>query len=534
MADSKYRSIKTIIGSTLAFILLLSFSVQAQDNRIINTHSWQYEYIKRLQQRGHLLQLNPTDLPYAQKDIKAALSDINEQSLDDKEQRWVDLLNNRFKERPLNVDSMRVGGALSGGARRSSSGRLSVIDPGSDAKPILPRAELKGYLEWKKWIGQAGLTFDWFYDVDPVGLDQARRLYMRSEEAYLGYNSKRVDLYVGRFDNHWSVFNRQGGFLTDNPRSFDQIQFTFGSPKLSFSSIFGEMDNLGSDNIFDGRSYELGAYRRYLFLHRLDWSPVPNLKLSFIEGELYFSQTASIQMRNLLPLHFIFFESYNKPMNNNSNMMLGGSLWYQTGPLTLFFQGMIDDVDIPSQDKDPVQYPLPFTMNSSITIADVAGRFDVGLETDIVGANVYRSGRYQDQWTYAQRGLATNFSDYIRTKVYTTFYPSWLEGLKLEPAMTVYWKGTEDLRDLRTPVEEDGSPIPAVLAGRVERTVRPSLYLRYQPMGNNWFGISNDVRFNWWLDADMGVNIVDNYSNIEGLESTEFVGLFRLFGQITF
>lgn len=515
--------------------LLIPFLGQAQDNRFINTHSWQYEYIQRLQQRGYLLQLNPTDLPYTFKDIRNSLDRLSVSELSEVEKRWYRMLDESFKGRPTNIDSMRVGGGINTGARHSSSERLNVDDPLGEGEVILPRTEFLGYLEWKNWIGQAGLNFDWFYDIDPDGLDQARRLYMRSEETYFGYNGEKFDLHVGRFDNQWSLYDRQGAFLTDNPRSFDQIQLRFGSSKLSFSSILGELDNMSSDSTFTGRSFELGAVRRYLFLHRLDWSPLPNLKLSFVEGELYFSQTASIQMRNLLPLHFLFFESYNRPMNNNSNIMLGGSVWYQTGSLTLFFQVMIDDVDIKSQDgpNDP-KHPLPFTVNSSITIADVAKQFDIGLEADLVGTNTYRSGRYQDQWTFAQRGIATNFSDYIRTKVYTTFYPNWMRGLKIEPALTLYWKGTEDLRGLRTPFELDGSPMPAILANTVERTLRPSLYLRYQPMSTTLFDPSKDIRFNFWVDADMGVNFVENYYNVEGVTDRRFIGLFRFFGEVTF
>jgi hypothetical protein len=509
----------------------------AQDNRLVNTHSWQYEYIQRLQQRGYMLQLNPTDLPYAEKDITKALSEIDEESLDEKEQRWVHLLARRFEERPVNVDSMRVGGLFSGGARHSSSDRLNVINPSGSGEILLPRGKLNGYLEWKNWIGQAGITFDWFYDIDPDGLDTANRLYIRSEETYFGYNGNRIELYVGRFDNQWSTYGRRGAFLTDNPRSFDQIQLKFGSSKLSFSSILGELDNMSPDSTFTGRSFELGSYRRYLFMHRLDWSPTPNLKLSFMEGELYFSPTAGISIRNLIPLHFLFFESHNSPMNNNSNLMLGGSVWYQTGNWTFYVQGMLDDLVV--EDRDELReennlIPTTYTINSSIKVTDIANTFDLGLEADLVGANAYRSFRYQDQWTYAQRGLATNFSDYIRTKAYAIFYPNWLEGLTVEPAVTFYYKGTEDLRDLRTSTEADGSQIPGILAGTVERTIRPSLYLRYQPVGTNLFGSSNDVRFNFWIDADMGINFNDNYQNIEGAGNRRFIGLFRLFGQFTF
>jgi hypothetical protein len=109
-----------------------------------------------------------------------------------------------------------------------------------------------------------------------------------------------------------------------------------------------------------------------------------------------------------------------------------------------------------------------------------------------------------------------------------------MEGLKVEPAVTLYYKGTEDLRDLRTSTEPDGSQIPSILAGTLERTVRPSLNVRYQPMGTTVFNPKHDIRFNFWVDADMGVNITDNHNNIKGATNRRFIGLFRLFGQFAF
>lgn len=526
------------LSLALLFLFVFISLSHAQENRLVNTHSWQYEYINRLQQRGYLLELNPTDFPYAHREVREALEEVKVPELGTRERQWYDLLSQNFENLPDNIDGMRLGGVFEGGARHSSSARLNVIDPAGEGEILLPRGRVNGYLEWNRWIGQAGFTFDLFYDVDPVGLDVGRRIYSRGEETYLGYNGDRIDLYIGRFDNHWSLYDRKGGFLTDNPRSFDQIQFKFGTSKLSFSSILGEMDNMAEDGTFNGHSYDLGAYRRYLFLHRLDWSPVPNLKLSFIEGELYFSQTASISIRNLIPLHLLFFESHNAPMNNNSNLLIGGSIWYQTGPLTVYLQGMIDDFVV--EDRKELQeenkfIPTTYTINSSITLAGLTEGMDIGLEADLVSANSYRSFRYQDQWTYLQRGLATNFSDYISTKLFATFYPGWLPGLKVEPAATLYLKGVGDMRELRTPTEPDGTQIPGILSGVNERTVRPSLYLRYQPVTSaDLFDSSRNVHFNIWLDADMGINFVDNAGHQTGATSNEFVGLFRLFGQITF
>ena len=542
MSDSKDR-VKNPNGiSIIAFVFgvlffVLPMDVFSQDNRLINTKSWQYDYIKQLQQRGYLLDLSPTHLPYVTKDLRKALNKVNAKSLNRLEKRWVELLKNSVAERLPNVDSMRVGGLFEGGARHSSSDRLNLDDPKGEGEPILTRGKLNGYFEWKNWIGQAGITHDLFYDLDPDGLDTARRLYIRSEGTYFGYNSHIFDIYVGRFDNHWSVYDRQGGYLTDNPRSFDQLQLKFGTSKLSFSSILGELDNLGANGTFSGIGYRSGAIQRYLFLHRLDWSPKKNLKLSVFEGEIYYSESAGISLRNLIPLHFLYFSTHNKPRNVNTNLVLGGGVWYNYKSFTFSSQLMIDEITLANREekKEANRFlPATYTLNSSIHIADIAEAFDFGIESDLVSANSYRSGSFEDQWSYAQRGLATNFSDYIRTKAYMTFYPGWLEGLKIEPSVTSYLKGTEDLRDLRKFTEPDGSQIPGILAGTVERTWRPSLYLRYQPMGTNLFGPSNDVRFNFWLDADMGVNFTDNYQNIEGATNRRFIGLFQLFGQFTF
>lgn len=523
--------------AALAIALTITSVVHGQNHRLVNTHSWQYEYIQRLQQRGHLLQLNPTDLPYTEGEIREALSTVYLPELSNRERNWYNLLSERFTGRPVNIDSMRVGGLFEGGARHSSSDRLNVIDPAGDGEILLPRGKVNGYMEWKNWIGQAGFTFDWFYDIDPVGLDTADRLYIRSEETYLGYNGDRVEFYVGRFDNHWSTYGRQGAFLTDNPRSFDQIQFKLGSDKLSFSTLVGELDNLGPDSTFTGRPSQPGSILRYMYMHRIDWSPVPNLKLSFIEAELYFSPNAGFSIRNLVPLHFMFFESDNLPKNVGANFVIGGSVWYQKGKSTFYIQAMLDDFIVENRselrDNDDL-IPTTYTINSSVTVADVMGRFDLGLEADLVGANAYRSRGFQDQWTYAQRGLATNFSDYIRTKAALTFYPGWSSGLKVQPAVTFYWKGTEDLRELRTSVGPDGSQIPGILAGTIERTVRPSLNLRYQPAGMKLFGEENDIRFNLWLDADIGMNYVDNANNVAGATDSRFIGLFRFFGEFTF
>jgi hypothetical protein len=508
-----------------------------QDHRLINTHDAAYDRIQNLQQRGHLLALNPTDLPHTTGDIRKALQAVDTTALGALERAWYHQLSAAFAARPPNVDSMRVGGVVTAGVRRSSSRRLNVLDPKGDAEPALPRIQAAGYLEWGPWIGQAGATFDRFYETDPDGLDLARRLQSRSEEVYVGYNSRYVDVYLGRFDNHWSTHGRRGGFLTHNPRSFDQIQFELGTETLSFQSILGRLDNMSPDSTYTGLDRgRLGVTRRYAFFHRLDWSPTPTLKLSLIEGEIYHSTTASISLRNLIPLHAIFLESANKPRTADSNAMIGGAVWWQTGPLTLYAQGMLDDILISRREERKRTgefYPAVYTINGAATWAGVTDRLDVGAEVDVVSANSYRTDNRADQWSYAQRGLATNLSDYVRLEGHATWHPT--PSLEVEPAFTWYRRGEGDFRRLRvTYAPGPGGAIPSVLTGTVERILRPSVALRYRPVDLGLFGPDSDARFRAWIDANVGVNFIENADHVTGATQKEFVGLFRVFGQVSF
>ena len=519
-------------------LLFIPLTAMGQSNRLIDTRDRLYGPIQNLQQRGYLLSLNPSRLPYTTGAVRTALDSIDASALRGPERRWVRTLRSALRARGPNVDSMRVGGTVAAGLRRSSSERLNVLEPLGDGKPALPRLHLDGYLEWKNWIGQAGVTSDWFYDIDPDGLDTVNRLYGRSEQVYLGYNSRRVDVYLGRFNTHWGLHDRRAGLLSDNPRSFDKVQFQLGGSTLSFESVLGVLDNMSADSTFTGGATGAGATRRFVFLHRLDWSPTSNLKLSVMEGELYSSRTASLSLTRLIPLHAFFFESHNAPQNNKTNLILGGSVWYQPGPLTLHVQGSLDDILVSRREerkKNGEFYPAIYTINSSVTWAGVTPRLDLGTELDVVSTNSYRTYDRAQEWSYAQRGLATNFSDYVRSEAHLTWYPSWAEGLEVEPALAVYWKGEGDFRQLKINYNTGpGDSFPSVLSGTVERTVRPSLTLRYQTLSTPVFGTDSDARFRLWLDADMGVNWIQAHDHRTGVEERRFIGLFRVFGQLTF
>jgi len=539
---SLIKKIRGMVRVSWVFLFAVVFMAgsspvaMGQDNRLINTRDWHYELVERLQQRGYLLSLNPTDLPYTTGGVRRALTQVSTAELSPIEEQWYKQLSEAVAAREPTLDSMRVGGVVTAGGRGSNTDRLNVLEPLGDGRPPPHRVQGTSYLEWGPWIAQAGATMDGFYESDPDGISAAGRFNVRSEEVYVGYNSTYVDVYLGRFDNHWALHDRRGGLLTDNPRSFDQLQFQLGNSTLSFQSILGVLDNMSPDSTFTGKAFGKGVTRRFVSLHRLDWSPTPTLKLSLMEGEIYHSPTASISLRNLVPLHAFFFESTNKPRLNDSNIIVGGAVWTQIGPVTLHVQSMLDDFLLTRREvrkRSGEFYPVIYTINGSAAWAGVTDQLDIGGEVDVVSANSFRTDSRAGEWSYLQRGLATNLSDYVRIEGHATWYPS--ASLEVEPALTWYRNGEGDFRRLRiTYAPGPGGAIPSVLTGTVERTIRPSVSLRYQPVSLDLFGGNENVRFSAWIDANVGVNFTENADHVEEATSREFVGIFRVFGQIAF
>ena len=68
-----------------------------QDSRILSMYDRQsYEYIKQLQDRGYLLELHPTDMPYRYDELRAALEDLEQHQLSGVQAQWIRYLKDRI------------------------------------------------------------------------------------------------------------------------------------------------------------------------------------------------------------------------------------------------------------------------------------------------------------------------------------------------------------------------------------------------------------------------------------------------------
>ena len=521
-------------------LLLIPLSAQAQDSRFLSLQDVQYDYISHLQDRGYLLELNPTVQPYTAGEVRGALEGVDTDELSPVEKRWHDALFEAVERETRELGRFEVGGALTAGARRSSSARLSALNPQGDATtPALSHARLRAFAAAGDWVGQVGVTHDLFFEEDPDGLDVGRRLRARSGDAYLGYHGDLVGVTVGRFDNHWSRHGQAGMMLSDNPHPFDQIRFRFGGSTLAFQSIIGDLNSMAAMDD-PSPSYGGDSIRRFLIGHRLDWRVSSSLRLYAMEGEIRYGEGASLSLRSLVP-HAGVLNSHNTPRINDLTFMVGAGGWYQAGPVTVHLQGVLEDILLRSTFSSDRRerrieageyYPPMINATASATWAGVTDRTDLHVEVDVVGSNAYQTEDYPDRWAFAGRGLATNFNDYVRVGASAVRHTSLLEGLELEPGLTFYYKGASDLRGLRDR-QLGGETVPFVLSGTVERTLRPSLELRYRPGGMD-LGSEGSPRLNVWVDADMGVNFIRNAGHEEGATDRRFVGVFEVFAQLQF
>jgi len=491
------------------FGCMLAFSpASAQRHRFVPVEDRVYNDIRRLQLRGHLRDLNPTALPYREREIAEALSGLNLQDLSNEGRVWARRLITRFRFNPVRSNEVAAGVETAFGASAVNSERRDVLRPIDHRLRGFEHILLRAYLEKGPLIAHFGARHDLYYDRDPDGISPVNRLKARPEDDYIGYDGALASLYLGRFANHWGVYDAPATVVSANPRAYDQLNFRLGGKRLSLRSLLGELDSITADGRFTGiagdDSVRAGSERRYVAAHRIDWRPNPGIVLTLMESAVYSGSNSGLSLKYLNPFSLAILTVDNRPKNDENNGLIGGSVWIQIRRTTFFGQLMFDDFDILNR-----QEPASFALVGNISNA-AAHNLDLDAGIEIVAARTYNTGQPEGKYLYLDRGLATQFSDYVHASTSAHWYlDRTLPGLTLSPQVEYLAQGESDIRAPFPPKE---STIPTLLYGTIERTVRGSVRLEYQA----------DSR--WWIAADLGLNHVSNEHAIAGRSSTRIVG----------
>lgn len=489
----------------LAILLACTLPAAAQHARLIPLDHWAYDYIQRLQRRGHLLELHPTALPYSEADLRAALREVDRGDLGRREERWFKLLVDEFRRRPVRR-SVRAGAELQPGARLASDRRLDALRPVDEGSSELhalgmdfyPNAAGRVFMASGPVVAQVGLRFDLYYRNDPDGLDAANRLVTRNHETYVGFRRSFVSAYLGRYGRHWGPYRESALLISENPVAADAIQLRIGGSRLALNTLIGELDSMTEDGRFTGTAGAdsvQGNVRRFIAAHRFDWRPSRHVAITLMESAVYSGTSSGLSLKYLNPLNIYAFAVDGRPKNDENNGLLAGILWAQFGSFTLQGQLMIDDIDLMGETGEPASAAL----SGSVIYAGLPA-VDLGGTFTAVTARAYNTHQPEGRYIYLLRGIATQFSDFVHASAFTTFYADGEAlGLSISPRIDLLFQGQRDIRQDYPTREQD---VDLILDGEVLRILRPAIELRLQHGRRIWMNV--DVGPAFTNDDDLG------------------------------
>ena len=559
----------------LGMVWAVSGVAQAQqDSRVLSLYDRQsYEYIKQLQDRGHLLELHPTDMPYRYDELHEALEGVTEYEFSGVQAQWIRHLRDRIglnaSEKP--VLDLRGGSYL----QVNNSERDYMYRPSDDIAYVWPMIELAPGIRYQGWVVQAHARFEYYEDRNIDGLDAVNRFWVRNEETYVGYSNEFLEVYGGRVLNHWGVYGQSSGLVSDHSVTYDQVKINVGTKHLQLSSVMGYLDNLKSDDVFNGDTrWDPLSVKRYLFAKRLDWRPREHLMFSYRESLIFSGWDAVPQPKYMLPGYIGFFQADNAPQNDFINYLTGIAFWGQFGGgrvhgdgfaksgggsgtdagdgfaksgtksqsssqniLTLHTEVIIDDV-IFFRERRGIDERSNFNVFFNAAYALSQRPLTLQLNAEMVSSQSYNTDQAQGRYLYLGRGIATQFNDYVFGEFRTQlFLDGKLQGLRVSPYLGGLLQGEQviDKEFIGSPLTQKDKdpdelePVPDfVLSGVVQETFRAGVeWVYYSPAERGW-------KKGWWLRGDVGLNVMRNLGNVEGNDQTRPVGMIELGVQFDF
>ena len=548
----------------MGMVLAVSGVAQAQqDSRVLSLYDRQsYEYIHQLQDRGHLLELHPTDMPYRYDELHEALEGVTEYEFSGVQAQWIRHLRERIglnaSEKP--VLDLRGGSYL----QVNNSERDHMYRPSDDIAYVWPMIELAPGIRYQGWVVQGHARFEYYEDRNIDGLDAVNRFWVRNEETYVGYSNEFLEVYGGRALNHWGVYGQSSGLVSDHSVTYDQVKINVGTKHLQLSSVMGYLDNLKSDDVFNGDTREDPlSVKRYLFAKRLDWRPREHLMFSYRESLIFSGWDAVPQPKYMFPGYIGFFQADNAPQNDFINYLTGIAFWGQFGGgrvhgdgfaksgaksgaksqsssqniLTLHTEVIIDDI-IFFRERRGIDERSNFNVFFNAAYALSQRPLTLQLNAEMVSSQSYNTDQAQGRYLYLGRGIATQFNDYVFGEFRTQlFLDGKLQGLRVSPYLGGLLQGEQviDKEFIGSPLTQKDKdpdelePVPDfVLSGVVQETFRAGVeWVYYSPAERGW-------KKGWWLRGDVGLNVMRNLGNVVGNDQTRPVGMIELGVQFDF
>jgi hypothetical protein len=505
---------------SILLLVVLSCPLFSQNARLLDLDNERaYRLIELIKERGHLQNLNPVKLPYAVQQVNNGLDDISTDDLSELEREWVNQLKEEvaFSEEELAKEYL-IEPYLLNATEINNTDRKNVYRPRNNELFVWPFGEVGSFGDFGNFSLKANVHFDLYYEFGLDGIDPTNRLYIRNENAYVGYKSKYFSSYLGRIESSWGQFNRNSTFLTPNALPFDQFQYTVGTNIISFNSLNGILDNVDADGTYDGHTLgdRSNSKRRYLSLKSIDWKVNEHLFLSFKEGILYSGENVNMDARYMVPSFLFFFLEAATPRDQTENLFIGGSIWYNYNNITLYFDAMLDDL-IRNRKERGVSEKNNFGIVANASYSFINKPIKLNLDSELFTYQVYNTDQADGRYLYLGRGIASQYNDYIFSELKLDYFMvNILKGLTLSPYFGILKQGEQVINQEFQSEYPNGRGYEYVLTGTVETTRRTGLEVYYSP-----------VRF-FRLKSDLGYNFVSNKNNVENASESRFSSMFEI------
>ncbi|MBI4539903.1 MAG: hypothetical protein HY704_10390 [Gemmatimonadetes bacterium] len=483
-----------------------------QGSRYLALNGWAYEAIENLRIRGFLSNLDPLAQPYRRLDVARGLQRLDSDTLFQPLAHWVALLRQELRpelDRLAGRDSALWGLQALAGVTGSTSRRLDPLLPLREDEPGRLANRTWAYYGEGVWAEADRFAIETrlFHDLyqeagnlgDPDGTDPGGITVLnRTDNAYVATAFSLGTLFLGRMRRNWAPLGGQGLMISDVATPYPHIGFEIGSGRLTGRFLAGELEPLQEQ-------------KRYIVAHYLVYR-TQNLAASIGEAKVYAMSQGGPGLRYLNPFELLYFDHDAKPQDFIGNLVLDAQLWYRRDGSVFFGEFLLDDIDTAPMGRDPEPLTYAFAVGARFT--SLAPWVELGVEYKQVSAFAYRTPSAVDVWSYLDRGLGDNFSDYDRLTLGASLFPS-VPGLRITPTFQLQRKGEGNFRN-PVPAEPIHLASPAIFLGVKETTVRLGLRGRYQPVRHAF------------LEWDTGENFVRNADHKEGESLTEFSGVARL------
>ncbi len=490
--------------ATLGLAIAVTISVPRQTaarqdalgSRNLPVDHWSSDYVKRLRSRGYLTNLNPLVQPYRRRAVALGLAELDPDTLSQPAARWARMLRTEFRRELDRLEGREYrdwGLQATGGGTFSTSQRLDPLRSlgDSDAWPWL---RYGGWAEVGPFSAETRLQYDDWLEADPDGVNSGQGRIGRTDNAYVSLSFPFGNLAFGRYKQNWSYMG--GLMLSDVATTFPRLTFDFQLGRFTLHSMIGELETLTNPRTQMGE-------KRYMTAHRLDYV-TDNMVLSLGESVVFASNNGP-HFRYANPVEVLFATRSDEPRDAGENVALDGQVWFGWRGLQLYGEFFLDDIDVnPGDDAEPFTYA--FSVGSRVT--SIAPWLELAAEYQQVAAFAYRTPNEVDVWSYLDRGLGDNFSDFDRlTLTADLFVP--VPGLRLTPTAQIQRQGEGDLR-IPVPPQDIHFASPALFLGVKETTYRLGLRARYQPNRHVW------------IKWDMGENFIRDADHMAGIDRSDF------------